>query len=186
MPCPIFSDVKRNTYILRHPPVRNITTTTRRRWGKSAETTEKYDDELDVVSYAAHTAEEMGFKTTNADQHFPKVFTEDRSDEEWAEAIDREFDALSRRETWKLIRREPDMYPLSHLWKFKCKNMPGNTQKFLLKARCWLQGDKKEACVYFDTNNFYAPVARHETDRILLAKVGAQNLILEGADISNA
>lgn len=49
-----------------------------------------------------------------------------------------------------------------------------------------MHGDKQEPYCDFDPDDLYAPVARHETIRMLLAKVAAQGLILEAADVANA
>lgn len=46
-------------------------------------------------------------------------------------------------------------------------------------------GDKQLAYRDFDPDELYAPVAKHETLRIILAKVAAQDLFVEGADVSN-
>lgn len=56
----------------------------------------------------------------------------------------------------------------------------------LFKARFRLRGDRKVAYRYFDQETIYAPVVCRETIRILLAKVAAQDLILEGIDVAAA
>ena len=49
-----------------------------------------------------------------------------------------------------------------------------------------MRGDKQEAYRDYDPEHVHAPVARHETIRMLLAKVAATDLCLEGLDIANA
>lgn len=68
----------------------------------------------------------------------------------------------------------------------KHKNLPTEQQQFLRKARCFLRCDKQETYIYFDPYSLYAPAAHQETIRVLLEKVGAQVLIIEGGDVSNA
>lgn len=78
------------------------------------------------------------------------------------------------------------MYVLPYTWNFRLKESPGQYIDVLHKARCCLRGDKQRPFFDLDPYVVYAPVARHETIRLLIAKVAAQNLILEGADVSNA
>lgn len=122
---------------------------------------------------------------TSKDPSLPRSFSRACEDPAWAEAIDREFNALVRRQTWKLIPRTPDMRPVPYTWVFKLK--PLNTNGHMLhKARCVVRGDQQKAFVDYDPFDIYAPVAAHETLRLLLAFAASHNLGLEGADISNA
>ena len=54
------------------------------------------------------------------------------------------------------------------------------------KARWCVRGDQQNPFTDYDPDKTYAPVATHETLRILLAFAGSHILELEGADISNA
>lgn len=56
----------------------------------------------------------------------------------------------------------------------------------LFKARFCLRGDKQVAYRDFGTETLYAPVARHETIPMFLAKVAAQDLILEVLSVAAA
>ena len=59
-------------------------------------------------------------------------------------------------------------------------------KKFRKKARCCLRRDRQQAYINYDPTNVYAPVASHDSIRMLQAITAAQKLIIEGADISNA
>jgi len=41
----------------------------------------------------------------------------------WGEAIDREYQALLKRSTWKYVQHTPDMKPVPQLWVFKLKTL---------------------------------------------------------------
>lgn len=56
----------------------------------------------------------------------------------------------------------------------------------MFEARCTLRGDLQEEGVDYDPEALYAPVATHESIRILLCLAASQDLMLEGFDITNA
>lgn len=103
----------------------------------------------------------------------------------WAEAIDREYNALNDCGTWKYIKQTPEMDPLPFKWTLKIKDASTKTST-LYKARCCLCGNHQKAIRDFDHTNIYAPVVKHETIRMFLARVAAQPVELEGANIDNA
>lgn len=152
---------------------------------------EAYDKEeaLQQCFYVAGSHSVI-LKSKVHDKRIPVCFDDARRIPDWAEAINREFDALISRGTWEYVDRRPNMYVLSYNWNFRIKESPGEYVDILHKARCCLRGDRQRPYLDFDPYEVYAPVARHETIRLLLAKVAAQNLILdpgalEGADVSN-
>lgn len=124
-------------------------------------------------------------KSKRTDHRIPINFSEACYNKSCAAEIDREYDALVNRGTWKLIPLENGMKPVPFLWDFKIKEAPGTSTPLLHKARCCLRGDKKQPYLDFDPKMLYAPVARHKTIRMLLAKFAAQDLFLQVADISN-
>lgn len=78
------------------------------------------------------------------------------------------------------------MRPVPFTWAFKLKPLDAVGNQFLEKARCFLRGDRQIAYEDFDPNSLYAPVASHDAIRFLIAVSAAENVALEGADISNA
>jgi len=125
-------------------------------------------------------------KKKRKDFSVPSSFAKACEDPNWCDAIDREYNALVKRNTWTYIRRTPEMKPVPFTWVFKLKQIDGDGKRFLHKARCCLRGDKQTPFVDFNPDNTYAPVAAHETIRLLISYAASHNLILEGADISNA
>lgn len=116
----------------------------------------------------------------------PRSFNEACNNPDWADAIDREFDALIRRRTWILVPRARSMNVIRHKWVFRKKVIDAEGRQFLCKARCVARGDQQEAGLDFNPETLYAPVAAHESIRLILAFAASTNLILEGGDISNA
>lgn len=126
------------------------------------------------------------FKTKARDPRVPTNFKAACRHPHWAAAIDREYDALVRRQTRKVIPLEKGMTPLPFTWNFRIKEDAGDNVPLLYNARCCLRGDKQIPFDDLDPNTLYAPVVRHETIRMLLAEANAQDLIVEGADVDNA
>lgn len=104
----------------------------------------------------------------------------------WAASIDREYLALVERETWEYVKRTADMKPVPFKWSFRAKQIDDEGKEFIYKARCNLRGDLQEAYHDFDPEGIYAPVAAHESIRMLMAIAAQLGLILEGGDVSNA
>ena len=77
------------------------------------------------------------------------------------------------------------MYPVLFTWVFRLK-LSDEVGNVLHKARCCGCGDQQKRFTDYNPDITYAPVATHETLRILLALSDSHNLELEGADISNA
>lgn len=120
------------------------------------------------------------------DKRIPASFDAARHIPDWAEAINRAFNALVRRGTWEYVHRTPQMYVLSYTWNFSIKDAPGQHVKLLHKAECCLRGDKQRPYFDFHSYEVCAPVARLDAIRCIIAKVAAPHLIFEGADVSNA
>lgn len=64
--------------------------------------------------------------------------------------------------------------------------MSGSEFGVIVKAVCCISGYKQEFFYEFASISLYNPVLRNETIRMCSAKSVAQNLSVEGADISNA
>lgn len=116
----------------------------------------------------------------------PTSFEEACTSPNWAAAIDREYDALIRRETREFIPRTAEMNTVSFKWAWRAKRIDEKATSFLYKARCVLMGDLQEPFYDFDPDNLYASVGSHKSFRLMLNLVAQHNLLLEGADVSNA
>lgn len=104
----------------------------------------------------------------------------------WSKAIDREYNALVHRNTWKHIARNYNITPVPFKWIFRKIKIDHEGKEFLYKSRCVLRGDKQSEYIKFDSDQLYAPVAAHESLRMLLALGCDEEVILEGVDVDNA
>jgi len=125
-------------------------------------------------------------KKTRSDPTLPRSFNEACRYPPWCAAIDREYNALVDRGTWTYVRRQSSMKPVPYTWVFKKKPLDAIGKLFMEKARCCLRGDRQLAHFDYDPSKTYAPVASHDAIRMLIAIAAGDNLIIEGADVSNA
>lgn len=86
--------------------------------------------------------------------------------ENWQRAVDREIKAHEENETWTVVRIPKDSNLITSRWVFKRKTLSdGSLDRY--KARLVARGfDQKYGQEYHET---FAPVARHETIRLMFA-----------------
>ena len=147
---------------------------------------EDAEEDLMNCMYVTRAQAAVCLKTKKVDPCVSKYFEDARQHRNWAEAIDREISALLDRQTWEYVPRTRDMKPVPCTWNFRIKSNPGKNAPIIYKARCCLRRDKQHPYVDFDSTNTYAPVARHESIRLLFATAAKFNLIAEGVDVDNA
>ena len=85
-----------------------------------------------------------------------------------------------KRGTLSYVKIQPGMKPVPYTWVFKVKPLDAEGNKFIEKALCCVRGDRQMAYVDYDPTNIYAPVASHDSIRMLLALAVSENLYLEG------
>ncbi len=78
------------------------------------------------------------------------------------------------------------MQVIPYFWTFRAKFMDPEGKNYIYKARCVAPGDLQIANIDFDSDGIYAPVASHESMRLLKAYCASTHCILEGEDIANA
>jgi hypothetical protein len=102
----------------------------------------------------------------------------------WQEAVKRELDALYAMGTWEIVNRENlKSIPVDCKWVFNLKRNEDSSIK-LFKARLTAKGfQQEEGFNYYDT---YAPVARTESFRLVVAAATLKGLKLTQVDFSNA
>lgn len=85
---------------------------------------------------------------------------------EWREAMIEELSAIERNKTWKLVELPEHKIAIEVKWVFKTKYKPnGSIAK--LKARLVAKGFLQKPGI--DFSDVYAPVARIETVRLVVA-----------------
>ena len=101
----------------------------------------------------------------------------------WLQAMKEELDAIKRNKTWKLSELPKGKKAISVRWVFKQKLKPDGSigkYKARLVARGFLQ---KPGLDYFEV---FAPVARHETIRLVIAIAANRNWPLMHLDVKSA
>ncbi len=101
----------------------------------------------------------------------------------WRTAAEEEHHALLENKTWDLVALPPDRKPVGCRWVFRVKrNEDGHIVRH--KARLVAQGFTQRASV--DYEETFAPVARWETIRLLIAFATLKNLHLHQMDVETA
>jgi len=101
----------------------------------------------------------------------PTTFESVVKESKWREAMDAEIEAIERNDTWQLCDLPKGNKTISVKWVFKTKlKENGEVDKY--KARLVAKGYKQEYGV--DYTEIFAPVARHDTIRLVVA-MAAQN-----------
>jgi hypothetical protein len=96
----------------------------------------------------------------------PKTFESAVKEEKWRKAMDDEIDAIERNNTWELTDLPKGHKTIDVKWVFKSKlTENGEVDKY--KARLVVKGYKQEYEI--DYTNFFAPIARHDTIRLVIA-----------------
>lgn len=95
----------------------------------------------------------------------------------------KEYNSLRENETWELVDRPENAKVLTNRWVFKVKyNQNGTVDKF--KARLVARGNEQRKGVDFE--EVFAPVARHEVIRTLLASAVEKKMHVHHMDVITA
>ena len=79
------------------------------------------------------------------------------------------------------------MKPDPFTWVFKSKQIDSEGCKFIEKTRCRLRGDRQKPYIDFNPESFNAPIATHESIRVLIScSAGERKTFIAGADVRNA
>ncbi|WVZ80817.1 hypothetical protein U9M48_028265 [Paspalum notatum var. saurae] len=104
------------------------------------------------------------------------------SDSNWVNAMHDELENFERNHVWDLVEPPPNCRPIGTKWIFK--NKQGENRMVVRnKARLVAQGFCKEGIDYEET---FAPVARLEAIRILLAFAASKGFKLQQMDVKSA
>eukprot|EP00794_Sanderia_malayensis_P014530 gene14530-biopygen11634 len=102
---------------------------------------------------------------------------------QWKKAIESEYKSLIKNETWELVDLPADKNLVGCKWVFKTKrNSDGSISRY--KARLVAQGYSQEAGIDYDA--LYAPVARYNSIRTVLAIANALDFEIHQMDVKTA
>lgn len=117
------------------------------------------------------------------DNEEPMSYEEACKRKEWVEAMNVEITAIEKNETWELTDLPPNRKPIGLKWVYKVKRDPtGKVIKY--KARLVAKGYVQKHGIDFD--EVFAPVARLETIRLILALAGSYGWGVHHLDVKSA
>ncbi|GKV28744.1 hypothetical protein SLEP1_g37756 [Rubroshorea leprosula] len=113
----------------------------------------------------------------------PTVFEEAATESKWQKAMDEEIAAIERNNTWELTELPKGKKAIGVKWVYKTKlKENGEIDKF--KAHLVAKGYKQEFGI--DYKEVYAPVARHDTIRLVIALAAQNSWPLYQLDVKSA
>lgn len=113
----------------------------------------------------------------------PECFDEATQDEAWKKAMENEMNMIEKNQTWELVRRPSDKPVIGVKWVYKTKlNLDGSVQKN--KARLVAKGYAQKPGI--DYNETFAPMARLDTIRTLIALAAKNNWKLYQLDVKSS
>ncbi|GJS49538.1 zinc finger, CCHC-type containing protein [Tanacetum coccineum] len=128
-------------------------------------------------NYNPHSEEEA---TTKEE---PCNYKEASTDKKWIEAMEIELDSINKNNTWTLTTLPPDQKAIGLKWVFKTKrDADGKIIKY--KARLVAKAYVQEQGIDFD--EVFAPVARIETVRLILALAAYHGWQVHHLDVKSA
>ncbi|KAD6453258.1 hypothetical protein E3N88_07963 [Mikania micrantha] len=143
---------------------------------------------LDDVYKATEPMTETQIKELYSDQLFliddePTSYEEAAVESHWRKAMEEELEAITRNKTWTLVKLPNDQKVIGLKWVFKVKrDATGRVTKH--KARLVAKGYVQQKGVDFE--DAFAPVARMETIRLLLALAAKGNWVVHHLDVKSA
>ncbi|KAM1485555.1 hypothetical protein TB1_036396 [Malus domestica] len=113
----------------------------------------------------------------------PETYEEAEKDKAWKKAMKEELEMIEKNDTWELVNRPSEKPVIGVKWVYKVKlNLDGSVQKN--KARLVAKGYSQKPGV--DFNETFAPVARLDTIRTLIALAAKKGWKLHQLDVKSA
>ncbi|CAL8161243.1 unnamed protein product [Prunus armeniaca] len=113
----------------------------------------------------------------------PENYEDAAQDESWRKVMEAELEMIEKNDTWKLVERPFAKPVIGVKWVYKTKlNLDGTVQKN--KARLVAKGYSQKPGI--DYNETFAPVARLDTIRTLIALVAQKEWSLYQLDVKSA
>nr|GFB58540.1 zinc finger, CCHC-type [Tanacetum cinerariifolium] len=113
----------------------------------------------------------------------PRNYKEASTDEKWIEAMEIELDLINKNNTWTLTTLPPNHKAIGLKWVYKTKR-DANGKIIQYKARLVAKGYVQEQGIDFD--EVFAPVARIETVRLILALAAYHGWQVYHLDVKSA
>ncbi|CAL9028826.1 unnamed protein product [Prunus brigantina] len=113
----------------------------------------------------------------------PITYTEAVKEEKWREAMDNEIMSIEKNQTWELTDLPKGKKTIGVKWVFRTKlNEKGEVDKH--KARLVAKGYKQKHGI--DYKEVFAPVARHDTIRLVISLAAQNSWLIYQLDVKSA
>lgn len=113
----------------------------------------------------------------------PTSYEEANKEVKWKNAMESEIEAIEKNQTWDLVEAPKGIMPIGVKWVYKTKlNERGLVDKY--KARLVVKGYAQRKGIDYD--EVYAPVARWDTIRLLLALAAQKSWTVYQLDVKSA
>ena len=113
----------------------------------------------------------------------PLNYEQAKDKEEWVTTMNGEYNSIMRNKTWELVELTKDKVPIGSKWLFKSKlKVDGSIDKF--KERLVAKGYSQQEGIDFEET--YAPVAKLNTIRLLVALATKHNWRIHQLDVKTA
>ena len=136
--------------------------------------------------HKAHLTVAMAYTAAEQAQGDPKTYKEaiqSPESQEWARAMQEEFDALINNQTWELVEAPPHRNVVDTKWVYKTKRGPdGSVARY--KARLVAKGFTQQEGV--DFSEVYAPTAKLTSVRAVLSLAATEDWELHQMDVDTA
>jgi hypothetical protein len=101
----------------------------------------------------------------------------------WRKAMEDEIQSIEKNKTWQLMRLPPNKKPIAVKWVYKVKHLPdGSIAKH--KAKLVAKGFLQKPGI--DFTEIFAPVARLETFRVVIAVANQHKWPIVQLDVKSA
>ncbi|KAD1540679.1 hypothetical protein E3N88_42653 [Mikania micrantha] len=128
----------------------------------------------------SETEEDLAMFSTSED---PRSYDEARKESKWMAAMKSEMHSIKKNNTWELVEAPKGVKPIGVKWVFKTKlNEKGEVDKY--KARLVVKGYAQRKGI--DYNELYAPVARWDTVRSIVAVAAQRGWDIFQLDVKSA
>jgi hypothetical protein len=129
-----------------------------------------------------HSLKKKGFHVSTKSAE-PSHYSEAAQDAKWRDAMDAEFSALQKNETWTLVPQQAGQNVIGSKWVYKVKYKPdGSVERY--KTRLVAQGFTQMFGIgYAET---FSHVVKPTTIRLVLSLAASQGWHLRQIDIQNA
>ena len=123
------------------------------------------------------------YDTSNFATLDPESFEDASKQKVWVQAMEEKINMIEKNKTWELVNRPEDKDIIGVKWVYKTKlNSDGSIQSY--KARLIVKGYLQQCGIAY--NETFAPIARLDTIRVLIALAAQNKWKIHQLDVKSA